>query len=402
MLISKPITDQLVPLFYLMAGIYTVLNLGGPFIGIPGVVFLGVFILTVNYFFFKTVKIKLRKKVGFFIFCFFPLIILNSIFSIETFNSSFYWILWLMFIISLVKIIQNLNQRQLDHLLYHLPYILLLASVLLYIILFPRLGTSLPTKNSLGLLSGATLIASVSIKDKWKRYLVFAIALLIVVQSDSRSSLVFSIGIVALYFTSSVNSKNSPLYIFGIILLLIFYQPLYNFFEEKMLSKERFATNLEEALRSAQKERTDLLELGWELFKEKPYVGFGLKSKYYEGRITLVQGSFVHVHNGYLSTLIETGIIITFFVAVFFLIITQQLIRLFFFQPKSFDKIWLFFIAFGFIRSYGENYLFFNIGNIFSIFFLFFCIILVVDSRLSLVLPQNRIYYRSNSRIRGS
>ncbi|MCP9236774.1 O-antigen ligase [Lewinella sp. JB7] len=383
---SKAIERQLVGLFYGVAVIYTIVNLGGTFIGIPGVVFLAIFGVTVVYLYWQTFARTLSKNIASLLTFSIPLFVLNVSFSIEPINTGVYWVLWLMFLIALIKIIQRLNQADLNRILRHVPYMLLVASVVLYIVLFPYLTYSLPTKNSLGLFAGATLISAMSIQSLARKGLVGSVALFILIASDSRSSLVFAIGIVVIYLVSIARMKYGLVYMLAIVLLLIFEQPLYTFFEDKMLKKELYATNLDQAIESAQKERTDLLIAGWELFKERPIEGFGLKTKYYEGRLALTPGAYVHVHNGYLGTLIETGLLISFLVVLFIIKILLKTVRLIVVAPKRYDKIWLFFILFGFIRAYGENYLFFNIGNIFSIVFVFFCLVLLLGgSRLSLL-----------------
>jgi len=395
MFFKKKFTSTITPFFYYIASVYTILNLGGSLLEIPSTVFLGVFFVTVVYSFFKTLTIPLGKKGQLqFIVCL-PLIIANCFYSIDFFNSTIYWLLWLMFITTLIKVSKTITQAELAHLTKHIPYILLTASILLYIIMLPHFGRSFSTKNSLGLLAGGTLIAALSIHETWRKWLVIGIAFFILAQSDSRSSLAFGVGIAALYFVYSVNSKNSPLYALGIIIILFFQGDIYAFAEQKMLKKELYASNLAEAVESAQKERTDLLLVGWELFKERPYIGFGLKSKYQEGRI---KGD-IHVHNGYLSTLIETGLIISFLVIIVLIKLFSRLVQEVLAKGGDNNSVWLFFIGYGLIRSYGENYLFFNIGNIFSILFLFFCILILNDASVRLIYRKNkhrdRIYTRN-------
>lgn len=306
--------------------------------------------------------------------------------SIDTFNSMAYWVLWLMFAVGLIKIIKVIDQSQLEYILKHIPYIMLLASVTLYVLLFPYLNYSLPTKNSLGLISGGSLIAAMSIKNKKYKLASILISLTILIQSDSRSSLVFALGILLLHLAVGMNKKTLPLLLLVIIGFVGAFGSLYNWLEQKMLKKDVYATNLQEAIASAQAGRVDLLNIGWTLFKERPVVGFGLKSKYYEGRINIAEGKDIHVHNGYLGTLIETGILISFFVLLYVLSMLGSIIRAVLFMPRRLDKIWIFFILFGLARAYGENYLVFNIGNIFSIVFLFLGIILVFSRRTSLLI----------------
>ncbi|THH34565.1 O-antigen ligase family protein [Neolewinella litorea] len=383
----KAIHYPVTTILYFIAVAFTVLNLGASFLGIPNVAFLSLFILTINYLFWRTFSLQLHNKVSAFILFLTPLLLLNITLSIEAANTGIYWALWLMFIIALVKIISKMTQNQLNYILRNIPYILLLATVLLYIILFPHLNRSLPTKNSLGLFAAATLISAMSIKQRFRMVIVACASMFILLASDSRSSLAFGVGTVGLYLISRARPKYSFLYIIALVAVLAFQQPLYNLVEEKMLKKELYATNLDQAIESAQKERTDLLIAGWQLFKERPLEGFGLKTKYYEGRLELTPGASVHVHNGYLGTLIETGLLISLVVLLFVIKIIVKIFKLILVASKDYDKIWLFFIVFGFIRSYGENYLFFNIGNVFSIIFIFLCLIILFGGKRLSLLP---------------
>jgi len=393
MISQANLTKFTVKLFYFIAVAYTVINLGGPFYGIPSALFLALFTVTVSILFFKTFSISLGKKTIFALVCFMPLILLNSLMSIEVFNSVVYWFLWLMFIIGLLKVIRNIDQEHLEFILKHIPYILLLASVTLYVLLFPYMKYSLPTKNSLGLFAGGTLIAAMSIKESKYKWPSVLISLIILIESDSRSSLVYSVGITLMYIMASLRKKKLPIFMFGAIIFFISFGFLYDWFEQRMLEKEPYATNLQEAVTAAQNERTDLLEMGWELFKERPLIGFGLKSKYYEGRIAVGNGPGIHVHNGYLSTLIETGILISAFVLLYVLSMFRKIIRALLFMPKRLDKVWIFFLLFGLARAYGENYLVFNIGNIFSILFLFLGVTLLFSKKTSLLLKARPLQF---------
>lgn len=374
-----------VKLFYFIAIAYTSINLGGPYYDVPSIAFPLIFLSTVFILFFRLFKLSLNQKTKVALVFLMPLIVANGLMSIEVFNSFVYWGLWLMFTVGLLKIVRVIGQKEIEYILKHIPYILLLASIILYIMLIPYLQYSIPTKNSLGLISGGSLIAAMSINDMRYRWGAILISFTILFQSDSRSSLVFALGILFLYILLGMNKKTFPLLVLVIVGFIGSFGYLYNLLEQKMLKKEQYATNLQEAVTSAQKERTDLLIIGWELFKERPLIGFGLKSKYYEGRINAGGGKDIHVHNGYLGTLIETGVLISFLVLFYVLTLFSKIIKAILFISKRSEKIWIFFVSFGLIRAYGENYLIFNIGNIFSILFLFLGLVIVFERRISLV-----------------
>jgi len=371
---QKDNINFLITFFYFIAFVFTVLNLGGKYIGIPPRVYLSVFSLTVSFVFIKTLRFTLDKKKAMYFIFFLPLVISNCIVSIDIFNTSIYWFFWLIFLISLFKISDNLYIEQFRALVQHLPYIFLSATVPLYFILFPYLSTSLPTKNSLGILASAVVISSLSIAKPNKKIGVLLIGLWILNASDSRSSLFFTLIIIALYHIGHFKIRYIMLYLLLILVGAFYQSELYHYVEEKMLNKEYYATNLNDAISAAQEERFNLLIEGWKLYQERPFLGFGLKTNYFEGRLSIVEDVYTGVHNGYLETLLETGFFIGFVVFIFVLLTLTKTLKL---LISGYNNVWLYFLIFGFFRAYGESYLYFNIGNIFSILFLFFSLLII-------------------------
>jgi len=364
----------LVIFFYFIAFVFTVLNLGGKYIGIPPSVYLIVFPLTVFFIFIKTLRFPLAKKKTMYFIFFLPLVISNCIVSIDFFNTGIYWFFWLLFLSSLLKIIDNLHVEQFRALVQHLPYIFLSAAVPLYFILFPYLSTSLPTKNSLGILASAVVISSLSIAKSQKKIAVLLIGFWILNASESRSSLFFTLLVIGLYHIRYFKIRYVILYLLLILVGAFYQSELYHFVEEKMLKKEYYATNLNDAIAAAQEERFNLLIEGWKLYQERPFLGFGLKTNYFEGRLSIVEGVYTGVHNGYMETLLETGFFVGFVVLIFVLLTLTKTLKL---LILGYNNVWLYFLVFGFFRAYGESYLYFNIGNIFSILFLFFSLLII-------------------------
>lgn len=373
-------------LLYLISVLFVVLNLGSSYLGIPPTLFVAFLTLTIVMFFFNTFKTPLNGKILSIIIFLSPLILLNILNSIEIQTSIVYWALWLMLIISLSKVIQKMTQDKFNQLLKHIPFILLSSIITLYLILLPHLHRGLTTKNSLGLLAGATFIASLSIKHKIWRFVTLIVSLFITLESDSRSSLVFAVGIVAIYLLTNIKIKYSGIYILIVIASMSFQNEIYSYLEEKMTKKTYRSKNINDALTTAYDERQHLVEIGWDLFSKRPLIGYGLKTKYYEGQISLETGSSIHVHNGYVGTLLEVGVFISLFVFLFVISVFFNALRVLKSHKNPEIKIWIFFILFGFARAYGENYLFFNIGNIFSILFIFLCMVMIYpNKKLNLV-----------------
>jgi len=370
---------------YVIAVLYTVFNLGSEYLGIPGLFYQGIFTSTVLVSFLYTIKWSLHKKTAIQILCILPLIGFNIYWSIDIKDSALYWFFWLLFLISLLKIVQQITPAQFDILLKHVPYVLLCTSILLLVFSWPRINESLPTKNSLGILSGASFIASTSIKKKNLGLLIAVLSLWVLNKSDSRSSMAFALAIVSLQQLMNFHVKHLGVYIIGLVLVVAFRQNIFNFIEDKMLKKEFFATNLKEAIESAQSERTMLLQEGWKIFKERPITGYGLKTDYQKGRLSIVEGHFTGVHNGYLETLIEVGLFLSIFIGFIVLKVLYEILK---HIREQKNNTWYMFLLFGLIRAYGESYLYFNIGNMFSIIFIFLTIVLI--KRPELFLSSNK------------
>lgn len=380
----KKIFPDLSILLYFISLVFTVTNLGGPYIGIPNLIFRLVFVGTIFWLFLTTQLIYSNRNEIILLVIFIPFVFLNSFFSINSFDSAFYWTFWLMFIFSIAKLIRIEEDNAIKRFFQNLPYILFTATLILYLILLPYIGRGLPTMNSLGIISGSSLIAALNIRNIFHRWGIFSFSLFVLAVSNSRSSLAFAIFIIILYFLSTISLKKSPLLFISILLILFFQNNIYDILEEKMTSKEYNISTLDGAIESAYGVRAQLILQGIEVFKESPILGHGLKSKYYIGKVFDVPGNYVHVHNGYLGTLIESGLIISIILLIFIFIIIKRILTAIILHPNRVNKVWVALIFFGFIRAYGENYLFFNIGNIFSISFIILCMIIVIKPKLVL------------------
>ncbi len=152
----------------------------------------------------------------------------------------------------------------------------------------------------------------------------------------------------------------------------------------KLMQKEYQADNTSEAIDGAILERQILIDQGYELIKKKPFFGYGMKSKYEKLMEGIGEAQDLSVHNGYMEIIIQLGIVSSMPFALLIIFLLRRMLKTFLFQRNSFGITHLF-IIFGLIRGYGESYLFFNIGNMFSIFFLFFTIVLF--TRESILLP---------------
>jgi O-antigen ligase len=369
---------------YAIGILYPILNLGGSYIGIPGVVFQVVFVTFVLVAFFYTIRWDAPPQVLIIFFVALPFIGFNIYYSIDFMGSLLYWMLWLCFIFAIFKTIKVMHPADFRALMSHVPFMLLTTSLVLFAVLFSRINESLPTKNSLGILSAAALISCLVIENKSVKLVCIIISLVILNMSDSRSSFFFALAVIGFYQVLKFSSKHIGLYIISLLLLSFSFSTIFEFVEQKMVQKEYQATNLQDAISSASRERTLLLEKGWEVFLDRPMFGYGIKTKYQEGRISIVKGHDMGVHNGYLGALIEVGLFLSLFIVLGLIKILSRSFKIIINKKAN---IWVMLVLFGLIRAYGENYLFFNLGNLFSIIFILLCAILL--SRPNLLLESS-------------
>jgi O-antigen ligase len=127
-------------------------------------------------------------------------------------------------------------------------------------------------------------------------------------------------------------------------------------------------------LRDGNRDRIELVQAGWNLFKSRVFFGHGLKADY---RALLAHGLSrkVHVHNGLIGVLLEGGVIGLAF-PLYFIVnaITRYTFRL--------RIIHVVVMLFMLLRAYGESYFFYNIGNLPSLVFLIIVISYAHNNRL--------------------
>jgi O-antigen ligase len=370
---------------YFVSLAFTIVNLGGSYLGIPGIVFKLLFSGSVMYLSFVTKNLILPKNLKLLLVLCSPIILINCVVSLEIINTTIYWVFFLLTLTSFTRIINEIDRESYNYLFKHLTYSLLITSLVLFLILLPHLSENLPTKNSLGMFAGASVISAFSLKSNFKKIPIVLIGGAIVLASDSRSALAYTILVVGLYFLKSIKFKNGVWIIVISLTLFIFKGKITSVVEKKMTQKEYLSNNANEAIQMAYIERQILLYQGWDLFMKRPFFGHGLKAEYRHLLKGLGSSHSVHVHNGYLANLIETGLLLSIIVLLVILSIVRKAI--YFFFSRSYNlSVWVFLLLFGFMRGYGESYLFFNIGNTFSFIFLFLSITFIMKPKLILEL----------------
>ena len=355
--------------FYFVAVFFTISNLGGVFLNIPNFVFYSGFGISTVWLFWKLIGIGLPRRVKLLIIVIFPLAFFNIVLSIEPYTSAIYWISTLSIYVSFSKIILKLTRYELELLESEMPRMLAIASLLLLIIIYPHINEGLTTKNSLGMFAGGLTLLSLGIANFFFRFISVLLGLSLAIISDSRSALVYAVILLLLYYLSRIRRFSAAQILIILLTVVCTFGYVTSFLGNKILEKEAGALTASTALELAFQERNDLLVAGWKLFVNRPFFGFGLSAPY-ENLLNLGLEKEYHVHNGYLATLIEVGLVIS--VIMFYLLFRSLKnilanVRLSHFRISHIES----FLLFGYFRAYGESYLFFNIGNLFSLLFVF-------------------------------
>jgi O-antigen ligase len=379
---SSKIFKKVLNVLWFLAIIFPIFNLGAWFIGIPKFLFNILFPGTVLYLFFVLRNLSNSNKIKDVFKLALPFIFINCLISISPNSTLAYWPIYILLVSSIDKIITNISAKQFEDLKNMIPHFFAITSVITYIILFPYINSGLSTKQSLGMISGAWLITSVYAKKFKLIYIVLSCFILL--ESDSRGSIAFAFIVIFIYLLTQIKSKNAVWIISLIIISISFIGKVEQIALNKLMQKEYQADNTSEAIDGAILERQILIDQGYELFKQKPVFGYGMKSHYEKLMEGLGEAQDLGVHNGYLEILIQLGIVSSIPFALLIIFLLLRVLKTFLFQ-RNFFGITHLFIIYGLIRGYGESYLFFNVGNMFSIFFLFFTILLY--TRESILLP---------------
>lgn len=178
-----------------------------------------------------------------------------------------------------------------------------------------RLGGDITQENTFGYYSAITSVLLINFYSytKLKIYLVlFALPMMFVFTSGSRRSVLLAfVGFFSsLFFAQIKNNKRIKMYIKMLVLILGAILSIY--FISQIEFFERFTSFIsfiqgEASGDNSLMTRESLITSGFELFKERPVLGFGL----HQFRVVhgLKYGEFMSAHNGYVNILVELGII---------------------------------------------------------------------------------------------
>lgn len=257
--------------------------------------------------------------------------------------------------VGLIALIYSLKHYSLKELIDYLnsrKNLLVVTYVVVGIILFSQYGFSENTaKNSVSIV----LIGLLSLTGTYKdNYLLTVIVILTLLLLGSRSSIAI---VLVLFLFVNLRRFSFKRVLLFIIVGLVLSTVISSLIELGFSVKDNGGSFIE-GIFEAVEERDHLISQGLEVLWERPLIGVGLGHDYYTDVIIGIRGGSYHVHNGYLHTLIEIGIL-NFAILIFIL----------FYRNKRFLQNEMFFLTLIYVlmRAYGESYFFLNYGNIFSV-----------------------------------
>jgi O-antigen ligase len=352
-----------------------------PVFDVPYIVsVVGLFLLT-GYFVVKTYKLRIPQSFLTIIKFAFPLISLNVIFSINPIESLIHWVLVILIYVAYSKSIDRLTRDEIMSLFKLLPWMIFTSAVIIYLGIKLVVIGSISTYNSIGMISGGSLVLSRCSTSKY-RDLISLLSFLILLDSHSRGSIIIAtFCFVILFIRQELTYRRffSLRVVFLVTLFVFFGTGVVSHFTDslafKSSEKELMDVGLIGSLKDSNEDRLVLIDHGIDLARRRPILGWGLNSNYssYMVMDELNMGlQGLHVHNGYLSMFIEVGILLSLFFMVYIikllLLLTHPVQK----ELKLLKQSVALFILYGLLRGYGEDYLFLNMGNIFSQYLIFF------------------------------
>lgn len=172
-----------------------------------------------------------------------------------------------------------------------------------------RLGTEINQANIFGYYASLTVCFSYYLalyKEKYIFYFLMGLPFLMALSSGSKRSLLLILfGIILLAYFKNRNKKFGKTIIYisiiSLCIFLILKLPIFSVINERMQSIFNLFDNSGK-IDSSTIKRQSFIQEGWNLFINKPFIGYGLNSFTYISQYT-------YSHNNYIEMLVNGGII---------------------------------------------------------------------------------------------
>ncbi|MCH6257902.1 O-antigen ligase family protein [Puniceicoccaceae bacterium K14] len=363
-------------LMLLLASVYAIGIAGARHLAIPSVVLpLGI-MASIAYVWVATTHLGLarfRTNSIHLILVFAFLGIINCLLAMDPKASAMPWCLWLC-LFSLMEILKDKLRYLLISTIEIFPIALSIFLVFSVAVGWGDFGVGTKSGQVWATYAGPLVIFSLFSKSKY-RYIYLAIGVLSLIGSVSRGAMI-SLAL-SLSFIGYMRKGRKPIYLclvpVAIIALFasgIAQDIIRSFFAIKILRPDQTAMD---DLSLTTGYRFNLWVEGVKLIAQRPF-GYGLGDSYHAllGAAVGKDSGRISVHNGYITTILETGVIIG---GLMISIISISAYRVFkiAFRNRLRPAQYIFgFYIFYMTRAMTENYLIFNTGNITSIIFIYF------------------------------
>ena len=226
-----------------------------------------------------------------------------------------------------------------------------------------RIGNAIYNPNAIGLhlaISAICAVQLVNIRKKNIYYLVVCIFFVTILLTGSRKSFLFFLIGVPLLYTVNLNKISKKMLIIPIIFLFVLaaYKIVLNVPEFYGILGKRLEGlfNLllgQGKVDNSTKTRINMINIGMSLFKNKPFLGYGISS------YASLSGYNMYAHNNYIELLVGVGLIGTFIYYSIYAYIIFQLTKI---RKKILGNnlliiiVVLAIIEYGLVSYYGEVY----------------------------------------------
>ncbi|RAV13807.1 O-antigen ligase family protein [Paenibacillus contaminans] len=226
-----------------------------------------------------------------------------------------------------------------------------------------RIGSYLYNANTMGLFLSISAIAAMQMSNlKNKKVYYFLIIIFFVFIAFTGSKKAFFLFIFGLGLLYLLNKRNKSKVVFAIPISILFvivgYQIIMSVpqFYAVLGSRIEVLFSLftgENNIDASTRVRMELIDIGIQLFKQKPYLGYGLAS------FTNVSYADVYSHNNYIELLVGVGAIGTI---IYYSIYIYIIFKLYKYRGETIGNIFLtiifllIFMEYGLVSYFGELY----------------------------------------------
>lgn len=298
---------------------------------------------------------------------------LNIMVSLSLKEGLLRWGVWFGMVIVLANVVYQFRAWQIRKLLVHLCYSCVLFVIISWLFHYGDFGRSTKMNQVIGGYSGAGLILAFAIRDFKIRLVIILGFIVSIFGTASKGALLFTAVATLPYilYWCKIRASSAVLWLVGLapivgVLGVLFAPSLVESFLASKSVKNGWSLSVTEVFEYSADQRKELFSAGVDLIEKKP-LGYGIGDGYEKYLAYLNSGKPIHVHNGFLSTVIEAGVLagglLCFgFIGLIVLLLKSE-------NPSGSNLKWIAasFLLFTILRNFSENYFMFSFFNLMSV-----------------------------------